>query len=80
MGDEKRFEQTGSGRWIQWSTGWTYADMLSTEEYVRHVDNVDVQTVFELFLELFVFVQVALFVPNAMVLQNLFDPLALVKR
>lgn len=54
--------------------------MLSTEEYVRHVDNVDVQTVFELFLELFVFVQVALFVPNAMVLQNLFDPLALVKR
>lgn len=58
----------------------TYADVLAAEEDVGHVDDVDVQTVFELLLEFLVFVQIALFVANAMVLQDLFHSLALVER
>lgn len=55
-----------------------YSDVFAIEKDVRHVDLINVEPVFQLALEFFVFVQIALLVADAVILQDLFHSLAFV--
>lgn len=58
----------------------TYSHVFAIEEYMRHVDLIDIQPVLELALILTVLVQIAFLIAYAMILQDLFHSFAFVVR